>query len=41
MANAIEDLKKETDGLDVWNHIFEASKTGFSAVNQELVPLPF
>ena len=39
MANAIEDLKKETDGLDVWNHISEASKIGFSAVNQDLVPL--
>lgn len=39
MANAIEDLKKETDGLDVWSHIEEASKVGYSAVDQKLVPL--
>jgi ferredoxin-nitrite reductase len=39
MANSIEDLKAKIDGLDVWDHIESASKIGFSAVNQELVPL--
>jgi ferredoxin-nitrite reductase len=39
MANSIEDLKARIDGLDVWEHIEYASKIGFSAVNQELVPL--
>lgn len=39
MANTIEDLKLKVDGLDVWSHIEEAAKIGFSAVNQELVPL--
>ena len=39
MANAIEDLKKDVGGLEVWSHIEEASKVGFEAVNQELVPL--
>jgi ferredoxin-nitrite reductase len=35
----IEELKATIDGLDVWSHIEEASRIGFSAVNQELVPL--
>lgn len=39
MANAIEDLKKKVDGYHVWSHIEEASKQGFDAVDQELVPL--
>ncbi len=39
MANAIEDLKKRVDGLDVWEHILEASKVGYKAVDPELVPL--
>jgi ferredoxin-nitrite reductase len=39
MANSIEDLKAKIDGLDVWEHIESASKIGFSAVDQELVPL--
>ncbi len=39
MANAMEDLKKKVDGLEVWSHIEEASKKGFEAVDQELVPL--
>lgn len=39
MANSIEDLKKEVGGLEVWSHIEQASKIGFSAVNQDLVPL--
>lgn len=39
MASDIEALKQELDGLDVWEHILEASKIGFSAVNQDLVPL--
>ncbi len=39
MANAMEDLKKKVDGIDVWQHIQEASKIGFEAVDQELVPL--
>ena len=39
MANAIEDLKKKVDGLDVWQHIQDAAKVGFEAVDQELVPL--
>ena len=39
MAGDIESLKQRVDGLDVWDHILEASKIGFSAVDQELVPL--
>lgn len=39
MANAIEDLKKKVDGLDVWSHIEEAAKIGYKAVDLELVPL--
>ncbi len=39
MVTAIEELKAKVDGLDVWAHIEEASKIGFEAVNQELVPL--
>lgn len=39
MVNAIEDLKKEVDGLDVWSHILEASKSGYEAVDQKLTPL--
>lgn len=39
MANQIEELKKEVNGLDVWEHMLEASKTGFEAVDQKLVPL--
>ena len=39
MAGNIEELKQKVNGLDVWQHILEASKVGFSAVNQELVPL--
>jgi ferredoxin-nitrite reductase len=39
MVGDIENLKQRVDGLDVWDHILEASKVGFSAVDQELVPL--
>jgi ferredoxin-nitrite reductase len=39
VVNAIEELKKQVDGLDVWSHIEEASKVGFEAVDQKLVPL--
>lgn len=39
MAADIESLKKEVGGLEVWSHIQEASKVGFSAVDQKLVPL--
>lgn len=39
MVNAMEELKQKVDGLDVWDHIEEASKIGFKAVDQELVPL--
>jgi sulfite reductase beta subunit-like hemoprotein len=39
MSRGIEELKKEVGGLEVWSHIEEASKQGFDAVNQELVPL--
>ena len=39
MSRTIEDLKTEVGGLEVWSHIEEASKLGFSAVDQELVPL--
>lgn len=39
MPNAMEELKKKVDGLDVWQHIEEAAKIGFEAVDQELVPL--
>jgi ferredoxin-nitrite reductase len=35
----MEELKQKVDGLDVWNHIEEAAKIGFEAVDQELVPL--
>ncbi len=35
----IETLKKEVGGLEVWSHILEASKIGFEAVDQKLVPL--
>lgn len=39
MATDIEILKSKVDGLDIWSHIEEASKVGFEAMNQELVPL--
>lgn len=39
MATEIEELKAKVDGLDVWSHIEEAAKIGYSAVNPELVPL--
>lgn len=39
MVSNIEELKAKVDGLDVWEHIQEASKIGFQAINQELVPL--
>jgi ferredoxin-nitrite reductase len=39
MANQMEELKQKVDGLDVWNHIEEAAKIGFEAIDQELVPL--
>lgn len=39
MQNTIEDLKKQVDGLDVYEHILEASKAGYGAVNKELIPL--
>ncbi len=39
MSNPVEDLKAKHGTLEVWSHIEEASKIGFSAVNQELVPL--
>lgn len=39
MSRTIEELKTEVGGLAVWSHIEEAAKTGFEAVNQELVPL--
>ena len=39
MPRTIEELKKEVGGLEVWSHIEEASKIGFEAVDQELVPL--
>lgn len=39
MAGDIEALKQRVNGLDVWEHILEASKIGFSAVDQDLVPL--
>jgi len=35
----IETLKREVGGLEVWSHIVEASKIGFEAVDQKLVPL--
>ena len=39
MSRTIEELKTEVGGLEVWSHIEEASKKGFSAIDQELVPL--
>lgn len=39
MSNPVEELKTKFGTLEVWSHIEEASKIGFSAVNQELVPL--
>jgi len=39
MAEDIEALKREIGGLEVWSHIEEASKLGFEAVDQRLVPL--
>ncbi|MDD9898172.1 MAG: nitrite/sulfite reductase [Candidatus Melainabacteria bacterium] len=39
MSRTIEELKTEVGGLEVWSHIEEASKIGFEAVDQELVPL--
>jgi ferredoxin-nitrite reductase len=39
MANQMEELKNKVDGIDVWQHIEATSKIGFSAVDQELVPL--
>lgn len=39
MSNPVEELKAKHGTLEVWSHIEEASKIGFSAVNQELVSL--
>jgi ferredoxin-nitrite reductase len=39
MPIAIEDLKKQVDGLDVYEHMLEASRGGYESINQELVPL--
>lgn len=39
MSASIEELKTEVGGLEVWSHIEEASKIGFEAINQDLVPL--
>ncbi len=39
MAGDIEELKSRVGTLEVWSHIEEASRIGFHAVNQELVPL--
>ena len=39
MPNPVEDLKIKHGTLEVWSHIEEASKIGFSAVDPERVPL--
>ncbi len=39
MSNPVEDLKIKHGTLEVWSHIEEASKIGFSAVDPERVPL--
>src|ERR1051326_3997436 len=35
MANKVEDIKKEKDGLDVWPDLIRYSKEGFAAITPE------
>lgn len=39
MSNPVEELKAKHGTLEVWSHIEEASKIGYSAVDPERVPL--
>ena len=39
MSNPVEELKAKHGTLEVWSHIEEASKIGYSAVDPEKVPL--